>query len=73
VLLIAETPHADIHPYGHDPLVDALPDDEARRFVRRVGEMIGKTDQAMPPHAKCLEGLAAAPTRTGLSRQGRRP
>jgi hypothetical protein len=50
-----------------------LPDDEARRFVRRVREMIGKTAQAMSSHAKFLEGLAAAPTPTGLSCQGRRP
>ena len=34
---------------------------EARRFVRHVRDMIGKTAQAMPLHAQFLEGLAAAP------------
>ncbi|EJL37989.1 Tryptophan halogenase [Caulobacter sp. AP07] len=54
-----------IHPDGYDPLVDSLPEDEARRFVRHVREMVGKTAQAMPLHAKFLEGLVVAPAPAG--------
>lgn len=48
-----------IRPHGYDPLADCLLEDEAWRFVRHVRDMIGKTAQAMPSHAKFLEGLAA--------------
>jgi tryptophan halogenase len=39
-----------IVPSGYDPLANALPLDETRRFVAHVRDVIGRTAEAMPLH-----------------------
>jgi tryptophan halogenase len=47
-------------PSGYDPLVDSLPVENLRRFVRHIREVVAKTAQAMPAHESFIERNCAA-------------
>lgn len=42
-------------PAGYDPLVDSLPLDKLRRFVRHIKDVVARTAQAMPAHHSFIE------------------
>jgi tryptophan halogenase len=44
-----------ITPAGYDPLVDSLPLEGVRRFVRHVKDVTGKTAASMPRHEGFIE------------------
>jgi tryptophan halogenase len=48
-------------PRGQDPLTEALPADESRRFLAHLRDVIGKTAAAMPTHAEFIARHCAAP------------
>ncbi len=55
-----------IRPVSHDPLVDSLPLDRVRQFVRQVAEVTAQTAYSMPDHDAFIRGhcsarLASAP------------
>jgi tryptophan halogenase len=52
-----------ISPAGHDPLVDSLPLDKVREFVRHVAEVTAQTAQAMPDHNDFIEHNCSAQPR----------
>jgi tryptophan halogenase len=49
-----------IVPQGCDPLVDALPVDETRRYVRHVRDVIDRAARAMSPHQRAIDELIGA-------------
>jgi tryptophan halogenase len=49
-----------IDPTGYDPLVDALPVEELRRFVGHARGVVAKTAQAMPSHQAFIEQHCSA-------------
>jgi tryptophan 7-halogenase len=51
-----------IEPTGYDPLVDSLPLDHVRSFVRHAREVVAKTARAMPLHQAFIERNCSAPS-----------
>jgi tryptophan halogenase len=49
-----------ITPAGYDPLVDSLPLEGVRRFVRHVKDVTGKTAASMPTHEGFIEQTSPA-------------
>jgi tryptophan halogenase len=49
-------------PVGYDPVADSLPVDESLSFLAHVGEVVGKTAAAMPPHSTYIEQNCASGT-----------
>jgi tryptophan halogenase len=59
-----------ITPASHDPLVDSLPLDKVRQFVRHVAEVTAQTAQAMPHHDAFIQHQCSAsrqPAPVGVS------
>lgn len=50
-----------IEPAGYDPLVDSLPLDDVRSFVRHARQVVAKTARAMPLHQAFIERNCSAP------------
>ncbi len=48
-------------PQSHDPLTDALPVEEAGRFLSHLRDVIGRTADAMPTHADFIARHCASP------------
>jgi tryptophan halogenase len=44
-----------VKPAGYDPLVDSLPVDKLRKFVRHIKDVVARTAQAMPAHDRFIE------------------
>jgi tryptophan halogenase len=44
-----------VTPAGYDPLVDSLPVDKLRKFVRHIKDVVARTAQAMPAHDRFIE------------------
>ncbi|HET9864127.1 MAG TPA: tryptophan halogenase family protein [Steroidobacteraceae bacterium] len=51
----------DVRPRGYDPLVDVLGDDELRRRMAHIREIIAKSAEAMPTHREFIERNCKAP------------
>jgi tryptophan halogenase len=49
-----------IVPSGYDPLVDSLPLEKLRQFVRHIKDVVAKTAQAMPTHENFITRLRDA-------------
>jgi tryptophan halogenase len=49
-----------IDPAGYDPLVDSLPVDNLRRFVRHAKDVVSKTAHAMPMHQAFIDQHCSA-------------
>jgi tryptophan halogenase len=49
-----------LQPRGYDPLADAIPEDEIRKQLRRMRELIQRGAAALPSHADFLSGPRAA-------------
>ena len=49
----------------HDPMVDLIPDDQARAFLRDIEEVIADVADRMPDHAAFIARHCAAPATAG--------
>lgn len=49
-----------IVPAGYDPLVDSLPLENTRRFMRHIKDVTAKTAHAMPTHQKFIDQYCSA-------------